>query len=121
MPISQGWINILAAGAGLISGSLTFEENSKKGSLFSGGTYEYIAGRVKDLPADAQRLDRFHDGGNIAAFDVLEQARQPRLVEDLKVAGGVAAPPQGRRDDAAHVTAGFVVEVTLKVAGSGGG
>jgi hypothetical protein len=37
------------------------------------------------------------------------------------VAGGVAAPPQGRRDDAAHVTAGFVVEVTLKVAGSGGG
>jgi fibronectin-binding autotransporter adhesin len=47
---------ILAAGTGLISGSLTFEENSKKGSLFSGGTYEYIAGRVKDVPEDVKRL-----------------------------------------------------------------
>jgi fibronectin-binding autotransporter adhesin len=47
---------ILAAGIGLISGSLTFEENSKKGSLFSGGTYEYIAGRVKDVPDDVKRL-----------------------------------------------------------------
>ena len=47
---------LLPAYAGLVSGSLTFEENSKRGSIFAAGTYEYIAGRVKDLPSDAKRL-----------------------------------------------------------------
>lgn len=40
----------------LIAGSLLFEENSKKGSIFAGGTYQFIAGRVKDVPADVKRL-----------------------------------------------------------------
>lgn len=38
----------------LFSASLRFEENSKRGLIFGGGTYQFVAGRVKELPTDTE-------------------------------------------------------------------
>jgi autotransporter-associated beta strand protein len=51
-PLVDSNNQLIAANAGLVSISplTSFEENSKPGSIFGNGTYQFIAGRVKNIP-----------------------------------------------------------------------
>jgi fibronectin-binding autotransporter adhesin len=80
--------NGIVAGS-LVSGSLRFEENSKKGEIFGGGNYQFIAGRVKDLPTNTEVKRLLLDP--IAGKTIRISSTIPNVTQEIVATGTGAA------------------------------